>query len=61
MQWLLQEATDDDELVPPPCNGFSFTKIDHHRAVLFGGESDAKEYIDDVYILDLAKMVRLSC
>lgn len=54
MQWSLATATG---AVPPPCWGFSFTKIDDHHVVLFGGHDG--NYIDDVYILDLANMVRL--
>lgn len=34
--------------------------VDSSHAVLFGGYSDGKGRMDDLYILDLAKMVRMS-
>ena len=41
---------------PPPCSAFSFTTIDHHRAVLFGGRQEHGR-VNDIYILDLDTMV----
>ena len=42
---------------PPPCNYFSFTMVDDHRAVLFGGFQGGKRRTNDVYLLDLIFMV----
>ena len=42
---------------PPPCSGFSFTAINHHMAVMFGG-SQAGQLVNDVYIIDFRSMVR---
>ena len=42
---------------PPPCSTFSFTMVDDHRAVLFGGFQGGKGRTKDVYILDLRSMV----
>ena len=46
---------------PPPCHNFSFTKVDDHHAVLFGGW-DQKNHrrTNDVYSLDLTRMVSYS-
>ena len=41
---------------PPPCLHFSFTAIDPHRAVLFGGRQEHGR-VNDAYILDLWEMV----
>ena len=57
MQWSLQTVTGE---VPPPCSGFSFTLYNSDHVVLFGGYSDVKGRMDDVYILNLAQMVRMS-
>ena len=45
---------------PPPCNAFSFTQIDDHRAVLFGGRQHEGR-TNDVYIFDMTRMVRFRC
>ena len=44
---------------PPPCSAFSFTMIDDHHAVLFGGVQfdGGKKWTNDTYILDLKIMV----
>ena len=42
---------------PPPCSGFSFTAIDCHRAVLFGGYSPEHGTMNDVYIFNIQTMV----
>ena len=42
---------------PPPCAAFTFTSIDNRRAVLFGGRNGAQGVMNDVYIIDLEKMV----
>jgi hypothetical protein len=41
---------------PPPCAFFSFTAIDQHRAVVFGGRTQTAR-VSDTYILDMTKMV----
>ena len=41
---------------PPPCQNFSFTMVDESHAVLFGGSSDSR-WTNDVYMLDLSRMV----
>ncbi len=42
---------------PPPCAAFSFTRIDRHRVVLFGGRQQ-KERVNEIYILDMNEWVR---
>ena len=42
---------------PPPCSAFSFTAVDDHRAVFFGGFQGGHRKVNDVYILDLQTMV----
>ena len=42
---------------PPPSDGFTFTSIDAHRAVIFGGILHDRHYINDVYIINFQKMV----
>ena len=37
---------------PPPMSGHTFTKIDHHRAVVFGGWTGG-DRINDAYVLDM--------
>ena len=41
---------------PPPCAGFSFTKVDLSRAVLFGGEQK-RSRVNEVHILDMDNWV----
>ena len=41
---------------PPPCSHFSFTMVDESHAVLFGGISGSG-FTNDVYMLDLSRMV----
>jgi hypothetical protein len=46
---------------PPACNWCSLTRVDHHRAVLFGGAGKGVELISpDVYILDMNHWVSSS-
>ena len=40
-------------LRPPPCAGFSFTKIDRHRVLLFAGWQ-LKGQCNDIHILDMS-------
>ena len=42
---------------PPPCSNCSFTMVDDHRAVLFGGVQCGRSRTNDVYILHLRNMV----
>ena len=51
--WTQQVSTGDR---PPPLAWHTFTKIDHHRAVVFGG-STGKSYTNDTYVLDMEKWV----
>ena len=37
---------------PPPCSVFSFTKIDQHRAVLFGGYQPDNGRVNELYIFN---------
>ena len=41
---------------PPPLVWFSFTKIDHRRAVVYGGW-DGEKALGDAYVLELDKLV----
>ena len=42
---------------PPPCNHFSFTAINNHQAVLFGGRQPHGR-VSDCYLMDFESMVR---
>ena len=43
---------------PPPCSSFTFTMVDKHRAVLFGGyQYDRRCRVNDVYLFNLRDMV----
>ncbi len=42
---------------PPPCSSFSFVLMDSNKVLLFGGYQPGLAYVNDVYILDLARMV----
>ena len=44
--------------VPPSSNYFSFTIMDDHQVILFGGFNGSEKF-DDVYILDLTTWVRI--
>ncbi|XP_064393462.1 uncharacterized protein LOC135340956 [Halichondria panicea] len=41
---------------PPPCSHFTFTMVDHHRAVLFGGDQPEYRRVNDVYLFDFRTM-----
>ena len=43
---------------PPPCSFFSFTAINNHMAVMFGGYQPGHRRRNDVYIIDFWSMVR---
>ena len=44
--------------LPPPCIDSGLTRIDHHRALLFGGYGVKSMWIEpDVYVLDLQHWV----
>ena len=38
---------------PPPLEGFSFTKVDHRRAVVYGGTTRGIQALGDAYVLEL--------
>ncbi len=42
---------------PPPCSDFTFTMVDQHRAVLFGGFQHGRGGVNDVYLFDFRTMV----
>ena len=46
---------------PPPCESFSLTMVDDHRAVLFGGYVAGHGASSELYILDLKRMVSCLC
>jgi len=52
--WSNQPTTGEK---PPPLASLSFTKVDHHRAVLFGGYTGSYK-VNDAYVLDMEKWVR---
>ncbi|XP_064393440.1 uncharacterized protein LOC135340941 isoform X2 [Halichondria panicea] len=41
---------------PPPCSIFTFTMVDQHRAVLFGGSQSGRGRLNDVYLFDFRTM-----
>ena len=43
---------------PPPSQGHSFTRVDHYRAVQFGGVQLDKLVPNHVYLLDMKSWVR---
>ena len=43
---------------PPPSQGHSFTRVDHQRAVQFGGEQLGKLVPNHVHLLDMKSWVR---
>ena len=51
--WSVQTTTGDK---PSPRGAYTFTKIDHHRAVVFGGYTGTS-VLNDVYVLDMEKWV----
>ena len=44
---------------PPPCKDCSFTMIDERYAVMFGGTQPGPKATNDMYMLDVIKMVCL--
>jgi len=50
--WTVQPTTGDK---PPPLTGHTFTKIDHHRAAVFGGFFGNRT--NDTYMLDMETWV----
>ena len=44
--------------LPPPSAGHSFTRVDHYRAVQFGGGQLSKPVPNHVYLLDMMSWVR---
>ena len=44
---------------PPPCAYFSFTAINNHQAVLYGGYQPGHGKVSDCYLMDFESMVRL--
>lgn len=52
--WTVQLTTGEK---PPPVEDHTFTKIDHHRAVVCGGHTETGGSLNDAYILDMNKWV----
>ena len=42
---------------PPPCYFFSFTSINDHQAVLFGGNQPRNRVVNECYLMDFESMV----
>ena len=42
---------------PPPCYFFSFTAINDHQAVLFGGKQPQRRRVNDCFLMDFESMV----
>lgn len=53
-KWFEPEASGS---CPPPCVDFSFTKVDGHRAIVFGGHQPETGAVSDAYILELGSWV----
>ena len=53
--WSLQSTTGEQ---PPPLAWHTFTKIDHHRAVVFAGFT-GKSMNNDTFVLDMETWVRM--
>ena len=51
--WSVQTTTGEK---PPPLGAYTFTKVDHHRAVVFGGYTGTG-VLNDVHVLDMEKWV----
>ena len=53
--WSVHPTTGEK---PPPLADHTFTKIDHHRAVVFGGWTGSCK-LNDTYVLDMETWVRM--
>ncbi len=42
---------------PPPCVDFSFTRVDEHRVIVFGGFQPELGTTSDAYVLDMETWV----
>ena len=51
--WAVQMTTGES---PPPLSRHTFTKIDYHRAVVFGGYTGSSR-LNDTYVLDMETWV----
>ena len=56
-KWSLPAVTGT---TPPPLEGFSFTKVDHRRAVVYGGTTRGIQALGDAYVLQLDTWVCVS-
>ena len=52
-EWAVQRTTGES---PPPLAGHTFNRIDHHRAVVFGGFT-GRSRKNDTYVLDMETWV----
>ena len=49
--WITPTITGD---IPPPCAGFTLTKISENSAVLFGGyQPQESSCVNDIYIMTI--------
>ena len=45
---------------PPPCSNFTFTAVNHHKAVYFGGYQPGRGgRVNDTYVIDFETMVHM--
>ena len=42
---------------PPPCSHFSFTSINDHEAIMYGGRLASGRSVNDIYLFDFSEMV----
>ena len=44
---------------PPPSSDFTFTAVNHHKAVYFGGNQPGRGAVNDTYVIDFDTMVHM--
>ena len=44
---------------PPPSASFTFTAVNHHKAVYFGGIQPGRGTVNDLYVIDFDTMVHM--
>ena len=44
---------------PPPSSGFTFTAVNHHKAVYFGGGQPGRGKVNETYVIDFDSMVHM--
>lgn len=58
MQWFSPIV---NGTAPPPCQSFSFTKLDNQSAFLYGGYAPEHGQIKDVYTINFVSWVSWHC